>query len=37
MIGYAEATFTPEQLAENLGYQKVKAFDNQIRALRAQL
>jgi hypothetical protein len=37
MIGYAEATFTPEQLAANIGYQKVKAFDNQIRALRAQL
>ena len=37
MLGYAEATFTPEQLAANVGYQKVKALDNQIRALRAQL
>ena len=37
MLGYAESSYTAEQLAANVGYQKVKAFDNQIRALRAQL
>lgn len=37
MLGYAEASFTPEQLAANIGYQKLKAFDGQIRALRALL
>lgn len=37
MLAYMEMNATPEQLAANVGYQKVKAFDEQIRALRAQL
>jgi acyl dehydratase len=37
MLGFMESTFTPEQLALNLGYTKVKAFDEQIKVLRAQL
>ena len=32
-----ESKFTPEQLAGNPGYVKVKAFDGQMTALRASL
>ena len=37
MLSFMEASFAPEQLSANAGYQKVKAFDQQIRALRALL
>jgi len=37
MLLYMENAFTPEQLAGNPGYQAVKAFDNEIVALRSQL
>lgn len=37
MLLFLEASFTPEQLAQNIGYAGVKAFDNQIKALRDQL
>lgn len=37
MLLFMETNFTPEVLALNPGYQAVKAFDNQIAALRAQL
>ena len=37
MLQTLEAQFTPEQLAENLGYVRLKAFDEQIKALRALL
>ena len=37
MLLSMEAQFTPTQLAKNPGYQAVKAFDNQIVALRALL
>lgn len=37
MLAFMEGTFTPEQLAVHVGYQKGKALDYQIRALRALL
>lgn len=37
MLTFMEVSFTPEQLALNYGYQAVKAFDNEIVALRAHL
>jgi hypothetical protein len=37
MLLFMETSFTPEQLTANPGYQSVKAFDNQIKELRAQL
>jgi len=37
MLLFLEASFTPEQLSQNIGYAGVKAFDNQIKALRDQL
>lgn len=37
MLLFMETNFTPELLAVNPGYQAVKAFDNQIVALRGQL
>lgn len=37
MLLFMETQFTPEVLAQNPGYQAVKAFDNQIKDLRAQL
>lgn len=37
MLAYMEATFTAQQLAGNPGYQKMKAFDDQIKALREHL
>ncbi len=37
MLLFMESNFTPAQLADNPGYQAVKAFDDQIAALRAQL
>jgi predicted kinase len=37
MLLFLEASFTPAQLAQNIGYAGVKAFDNQIKALRDQL
>jgi hypothetical protein len=37
MLFDSESRFTADQLAENPGYVKLKAFDMQIRALRAQL
>lgn len=37
MLAYMEAAATPEQLALNIGYTRVKAFDQQIATLRAQL
>lgn len=37
MLKYLEATFTAEQLSENPGYVKLKAFDDLISELRNQL
>jgi len=37
MLAYLEAIYTPEQLAENIAYTKLKAFDDSIKALRSQL
>ncbi len=37
MLGLTEAQYTPEQLAQNYGYKKLKEFDTQIIALRAKL
>lgn len=37
MLLSMEAQFTPAQLDLNFGYRAVKAFDNQIKALRDQL
>jgi hypothetical protein len=37
MLMFMEANATPEILAVNPGYQAVKAFDNEIKVLRAQL
>lgn len=37
MLLYMETQFAAEMLAANPGYQAVKAFDNEIKALRAQL
>lgn len=37
MLLSMESQFTPAQLLQNPGYQAVKAFDNQIVALRALL
>lgn len=37
MLLFMETQFTPEVLALNPGYMAVKAFDNQIKDLRAQL
>ena len=37
MLLFMETNFTAEQLTANYGYKAVKAFDNQIQALRAQL
>jgi hypothetical protein len=37
MLLFMETNFTPEVLVLNPGYQAVKAFDNQIAALRSQL
>ncbi|MCZ2112642.1 MAG: hypothetical protein LC131_02135 [Anaerolineae bacterium] len=34
MLAFMEANFTMQQLAGNPGYQKMKAFDSQIKALR---
>lgn len=37
MLLFMETSFTPAQLAQNIGYVGMKAFDAQIKALRAQL
>lgn len=37
MLAFMEASFTPAQLTTNIGYQKVKALDDQLRAERAKL
>lgn len=37
MLSFMEASFPPAQLATNIGYQKVKALDDQLRAERAKL
>lgn len=37
MLLFMEGSFTPAQLAQNIGYAGIKAFDNQIKALRDQL
>jgi hypothetical protein len=37
MLAYMETVATPEQLALNIGYTKVKDFDNHIATLRSQL
>jgi hypothetical protein len=37
MILFMETSFTPAQLAQNIGYVGIKAFDNSIKALRDQL
>lgn len=37
MLMFMEANATPDILAANPGYQAVKAFDNEIKALGAQL
>lgn len=37
MLLSMESMFTADQLAQNPGYRAVKAFDNQVAALRAQL
>ena len=37
MLLFMETSFTPAQLAQNIGYVGMKAFDAQIKALRDQL
>lgn len=37
MLGYMESQFTPEQLAANPGYTKVKAFDAEVATLRSEI
>ena len=37
MLLFMENSFTPTQLAANIGYVGMKAFDNSIKALRDQL
>jgi hypothetical protein len=37
MLGWAEMTYTPAQLAQNIGYQRLKAFDQALAAKRSQL
>ena len=37
MLLFMETSFTPAQLAQNIGYVGIKAFDAQIKALRDQL
>lgn len=37
MLLFIETSFTPAQLAQNIGYVGIKAFDAQIKALRDQL
>jgi len=37
MILFMETSFTPAQLAQNIGYVGIKAFDNSIKTLRDQL
>jgi hypothetical protein len=37
MLEYLETTYTPEQLAQNIGYTKLKEFDDQIASLRTQI
>ena len=37
MLGFMEANATQAQLAKNPGYQKVKAFDDRIKALRGKI
>ncbi|MDO8932063.1 MAG: hypothetical protein Q7U97_06700 [Rhodocyclaceae bacterium] len=37
MLTFMEMNATPAQLAENVGYTKVKALDDQVRGLRAKL
>lgn len=37
LLAYSEGQYTPAQLAQNIGYTKLKAFDDQIVALRSQL
>lgn len=37
MLQSLEAQYAPEQLAQNLGYTRLKALDEQIKALREQL
>lgn len=37
MLLFMEGSFTPAQLSANTGYANMKAFDNQITALRNQL
>lgn len=37
MLGLLEGQYQPEQLAMNIGYTKLKAFDNEIKALRELL
>ncbi len=37
MLAYAMTVYTPEELALNIGFAKLKAFDDEIKALRDQL
>jgi len=37
MLSFTEAAYTPEQLALNIGYTKLKAFDEEVKALRELL
>jgi len=37
MLAYAMTVYTPEQLALNAGFTRLKAFDDEIKALRDQL
>jgi hypothetical protein len=37
MLGFTEAQFTPEQLALNVGYKRMKELDEKIKALRGQI
>jgi hypothetical protein len=37
MLLFMETSFTPAQLAQNIGYVGIKAFDNSIKVLRDQL
>jgi len=37
MLTFTESAYTPEQLALNIGYTKLKAFDEEVKALRELL
>lgn len=37
MLAFTESAYTPEQLALNIGYTRLKAFDEEVKALRELL